>query len=52
MIVCFSKNDKFLNRYKECLHVKSEKALDVLENFTLLLDLEAIKDKENIFLSI
>jgi len=48
-IVCFSKNYEFLNRYKECLHVKSEEELEELEEFTLLLDLETIKDKEKYF---
>ncbi len=45
MIVCLSLNQKFLNRYPECLHVKSEKELDELENFILLLDLKAINEK-------
>jgi DNA-binding NarL/FixJ family response regulator len=45
MIVCFSKNDEFLSRYPECLHVNREEELDNLENFILLLDLEAIDEK-------
>lgn len=45
MIVCFSKNKEFLSRYPECLHVSSEKELDRLKEFILLLDLEAIEEK-------
>lgn len=45
MIVCLSKNKDFLDRYPECLHVSSEKELDTLENFILLLDLKAIDEK-------
>lgn len=48
-IVCFSQNKSFLDRYKECLHVKSEKELDTLDSFILLLDLEAIKHEEDYF---
>ena len=49
MIVCLSLNQEFLSRYPECLHVKSEKELDTLEEFTLLLDLNAIRDKQKYF---
>lgn len=49
MIVCFSENNEFLKRYPECLHVKCEKELDTLEDFTLILDLNAIKEKEKYF---
>ena len=45
MIVCYSKNSEFLSRYPECLHVDSEKELDELDNFILLLDLKAIDEK-------
>ena len=49
MIVCLSKNKDFLNRYKECLHVKNATKLDTLDDFILLLDLEAIKEQEKYF---
>jgi len=49
MIVCLSLNQEFLNRYPECLHVKSAEELDALEEFTLLLDLNAIKDTQKYF---
>ena len=45
MIVCFSKNKNFLDRYPECLHVNSERELDELEDFILLLDIKAINEK-------
>lgn len=48
-IACFSKDKSFLDRYKECLHVKSKNELDSLDDFILLLDLEVIKDEENYF---
>lgn len=49
MIVCLSKNEDFLNRYKECLHVKNETELDSISDFILLLDLKAIKEQEKYF---
>jgi len=49
MIVCFSKNKDFLDRYPECLHVEHEKELDSLEDFALLLDVDAIREKEKYF---
>ncbi len=49
MIVFFSLNHEFLSRYPECLHVKNEKKLDTLKDFTLILDLDAIKKDEKYF---
>ena len=49
MIVCLSRNQEFLNRYPECLHVESESELDDVEDFILLLDLDAIKKDEKYF---
>jgi len=49
-IVCFSTNSDFLEKYPECLHVKSEKELDLLlDDFILLLDLEVIQNVEGYF---
>ena len=49
MIVCLSRNQEFLNRYPECLHVESESELDDVEDFILLLDLETIKKNQKYF---
>jgi len=49
IIVCFSKDKDFLDRYKECVHVKSERELDTLDDFILLLDLEVIQNNEDYF---
>lgn len=49
MIVCYSHNKEFLEKYKECLHVKSEEELDSVEDFILLLDLNVIKEGEKYF---
>jgi len=49
MIVCYSHDKEFLDKYKECLHVKNESELDAVEDFILLLDLEVIKKREKYF---
>jgi len=49
IIVCFSKDKDFLDRYKECVHVKNERELDTLDDFILLLDLEVIQNNEDYF---
>lgn len=49
MIVCYSHDKEFLDKYKECLHIKKESELDTIQDFILLLDLEVIKKSEKYF---
>ncbi len=49
MIVCLSSSKSFTCRYPDYLHVQSIDELDLLEDFTLVLDLSVVKEDENYF---